>query len=89
VQCLCGAYDACGCDNSTTDQAYIDGVANNASVARLANLNGTDTLVINGSLPNETTTTSAAAPAFGGKSIAELSGWWIVVAGVTYTMWLM
>ncbi|RMY46740.1 hypothetical protein D0865_09102 [Hortaea werneckii] len=59
------------------------------SVSRVVEQNGTDTLFINGTLPNGTEeTATSAAPAFK-QNLAEMSGLWVVVAGVVYTMWFM
>lgn len=85
MECLCGRYSACGCEpNNNTD--YLNAVANNRSQAKLVN----NTLVVDGSLDNDTT-------AAGGESAAgslqqglfEMSGFWVVFAGVVYTMWFM
>lgn len=93
VQCLCDAYSSCGCDNNT-DSSYYTGVANNGTVSRVADVNGTRTLVVNGTLPNGTTasggvddTSSAAGSAM--QSLLETSGWWVVVAGATYTAYFL
>lgn len=86
VECLCSKYSECGCDsNNETD--YVSSVANNNTVARVANVNDKSTLVINGTLPNGTTAASAA-PGFR-QGLAGLDGWSVVVAGVAYTMWFM
>ena len=66
---------------------YVTDVANNNSVARVAQVDGQQKLVVNGSLPNGTTAASAAAGLR--NSLAGLSGWSVVVAGVVYTMYLM
>ncbi|KAI7086044.1 hypothetical protein KC356_g5390 [Hortaea werneckii] len=88
VRCLCSRYAECGCeDRNETD--YINSIANNQSVSRVLEQNGTETLFINGTLPNGTEeTATSAAPAFK-QSLAEMSGLWVVVAGVVYTMWFM
>ncbi|KAK5732798.1 hypothetical protein LTR17_010216 [Elasticomyces elasticus] len=89
VQCYCAQYSACGCDNNT-DSSYLTEVANNKTVSRVANVNGTDTLLINGTLENGTSdATQSSAAGNLGQSFAEMSGFWIVVAGVGYTMWFM
>ncbi|KAK3622628.1 hypothetical protein LTR56_022093 [Elasticomyces elasticus] len=89
VQCYCANYNPCGCDNNT-DSSYLDEVANNKTVSRVANVNGTDTLLINGTLENGTgDATQSSAAGNLGQSFAEMSGFWIVVAGVGYTMWFM
>ncbi|KAK4950951.1 hypothetical protein LTR10_010944 [Elasticomyces elasticus] len=89
VQCYCANYNPCGCDNNT-DSSYLDTVANNQSVSRVAKVNGTDTLLINGTLENGTGDATQSSGAGNlGQSFAEMSGFWIVVAGVGYTMWFM
>ena len=90
VQCLCAQYQQCGCDNNT-DSSYLDSVANNATVAKRAVINGTDTLVINGTLPNGTEAVTASSAAAGGyrQRLAEMSGFWVVVAGVGYAVTLL
>ncbi|KAK5109323.1 hypothetical protein LTR62_007092 [Meristemomyces frigidus] len=90
VQCLCGQYQQCGCDdNNSTD--YLNSVANNNTIAKLANVNGTQTLVVNGTLSNDTTadSTSSSGATGLGQGLVELSGFWVVAAGVAYTMLLM
>lgn len=62
-------------------------MANNNSVARVAQVDGQQRLVLNGTLPNGTTAASAA-PALR-QGMAGLAGWSVVVAGVFYTMYLM
>lgn len=90
VECVCAQYSECGCDNNT-DTSYIDSVANNASVATVSEVNGTKTLVINGTLPNGTTASGGTDSAAGSlrQGLLEGSGWWVVAAGVVYTVWLM
>jgi len=87
VTCLCEEYQQCGCDSSN-DTSYIDTVANNASLARVANVNGTESLVINGTLPNDTDASSNNADTGAGvalvQGVREAMGWWVVVAGVGY-----
>ncbi|CAK3760548.1 hypothetical protein AC578_5577 [Lecanosticta acicola] len=84
VECLCQQYSVCGCD-SRNDTDYLTSVANNNTIARRLD-NGT--LVINGTLPNGTTApggTDSAAPGLK-QSLLESSGFWIVIAGVVYTV---
>jgi hypothetical protein len=66
----------------------VNGIANNQTVSRVADVNGTSTLVINGTLDNDTTSTTSGAATFK-QGLVEMSGIWIVVAGVAYTMWFM
>ncbi|OWP02450.1 hypothetical protein B2J93_4787 [Marssonina coronariae] len=73
VTCLCAAYSVCGCDdnnNSTfLDSIIGDGTysALNHSLVTVADVNGTSTILLNGTLPNGTT-------AAGGTEDAETSG---------------
>ncbi|KAF2222541.1 hypothetical protein BDZ85DRAFT_129181 [Elsinoe ampelina] len=92
VQCWCGQYQSCGCDDNG-DRSYLDGIVGNGTglnqtLARVVDLNGTQTLVINGSLPNGTTApggtdddvVSSGAVKLGG--FGEFSGWWMMLATV-------
>ena len=94
VTCLCQEYSACGCDDNG-NTTYIDSLLGNGSAADMNSslvtvspVNGTKTVVINGTLPNGTTTTSAAGPGVK-QTLLESSGFWVVGAIVGYTVWLM
>ncbi|KAF2798447.1 hypothetical protein K505DRAFT_371738 [Melanomma pulvis-pyrius CBS 109.77] len=70
VVCLCQEYSVCGCDENN-DQNYLNDLVGNGSYAALnktlvtvSEVNGTRSLVLNGTLPNGTT-----AP--GGEDDAE------------------
>jgi len=85
---LCAQYQECGCDDNN-DSSYLDSVVGNgtnlnSTLARVNNVNGTQTLLINGTLPNGTTasggTTSGASRLDGW---AAVSGWWMTAAIVT------
>jgi hypothetical protein len=109
VTCLCAAYSVCGCDdpgNSTfLDSLIGDGTyANlNQSVVTVADINGTSTIVLNGTLPNGTTasggtedaTTSAGTPSATSSpnsSIAGIfgsSGYFVMVALVGCTVFMI
>jgi len=65
VDCLCQEYSVCGCDNNT-DPTYMNSVIGNGDVStlnqslvRVADVNGTSTIFINGTLPNGTTANAA------------------------------
>lgn len=89
VDCLCGENQSCGCDVKN-DTDYLTAVANNDTISRVANVNGTETLVINGTLPNGTTAPGGEGAAAGLKNgLTESGGLWVIVAGVVYTMWFM
>jgi hypothetical protein len=61
VMCVCQEYSVCGCDEND-DQTYINDLVGNGSYAGLnktlvtvSDVNGTKTLVLNGTLENGTT----------------------------------
>ena len=85
IVCLCDQYSACGCDDNA-NTTYIDTLLKNDTLARIENVNGTEKVVLNGTLPNGTVTTSAAA---GGMrhTLAENSGFWVVGAIVGMIVW--
>lgn len=89
VQCGCDETVECGCDdNNSTD--YINSVLGNGSYNQLnqslvtvASVNGTDTILLNGSLPNGTTAsggTDSASGAVALRRLAEAAGWWPLLA---------
>ncbi|RMZ67333.1 conserved glycine-rich [Pyrenophora seminiperda CCB06] len=62
VMCLCQEYSVCGCEENDNDQSYLNDLVGNGSYAALnkslitvSTVNGTKTLVLNGTLPNGTT----------------------------------
>jgi len=86
VLCLCEQYDPCGCDDNT-NTTYVDSLTSDGTVqgldtnvAKLTNINGTETLVINGTLSNGTDGTSAAFT-FKQNPLAPL-GYWFTFAVV-------
>ncbi|KAK3060443.1 hypothetical protein LTS18_008531 [Coniosporium uncinatum] len=98
VQCLCGQYQACGCEEND-DSSYLDDLVGNGSYAALnksvvnvADVNGTSQIFINGTLPNGTTAaggqddvTSAASPMI--ENGMQLAGYWVVAATVIATVY--
>ncbi|OJJ54028.1 hypothetical protein ASPSYDRAFT_93793 [Aspergillus sydowii CBS 593.65] len=93
VICLCGEYAECGCDdnnNSTYYESLFNGTQpKNGSIVRVADVNGTQTIVINGTLPNGTTVDEAAVDSAAAMSVIQASGYWImaaIVAGAVYTL---
>lgn len=95
VDCLCQQYSVCGCDDND-DTTYLDGLVGNGSssalnqtLVRVANVNGTDTIFINGTLPNGTTAsggTDSASPR--GRSI-EAAGWCVIGGAISFAMWML
>jgi hypothetical protein len=84
VTCLCAAYSVCGCDdpgNSTfLDSLIGDGDYSklNQSVVTVADINGTSTIVLNGTLPNGTTASGGTedATTSAGRNLAGLLSNW-------------
>ncbi|RAH83976.1 hypothetical protein BO86DRAFT_377492 [Aspergillus japonicus CBS 114.51] len=96
VVCLCQQYLECGCDdnsNSTYYESLFNGSQpTNTSITRLATVNGTDSIYINGTLPNGTTVadSSASAAAAGPTSQVSLSiGYWTIIALVVGQVWVL
>lgn len=68
MTCLCEQYSTCGCDDAN-NSTFLDGIigdgilANlNKSLVNVGNVNGTKTIVLNGTLPNDTVADDAAVP---------------------------
>ena len=79
VTCLCEMYSACGCDDNGNSTVLDSLVGNgsyqalNKSQINVANVNGTRTIVLNGTLPNGTDT-DEATPTSSGTSSSPTSG---------------
>lgn len=92
VACACDPYNVCGCDESGDNGYLYDlvGTGNfdvlNHTLITVATVNGTSTILINGTLPNGTT--AAGGPidpsaATGGKNVLLQSlGLWPIIAAV-------
>ncbi|KAL8825663.1 MAG: hypothetical protein Q9191_004278 [Dirinaria sp. TL-2023a] len=95
VTCLCDKYSACGCDDNG-NTTYVDSLLGNGSssdqnstLVHVGNVNGTKTVVINGTLPNGTdTSSSSATPSSGAlrQSVFEACGFWVVGLVVAATV---
>ncbi|KAH8743772.1 hypothetical protein F5883DRAFT_662996, partial [Diaporthe sp. PMI_573] len=85
VMCGCAPYQVCGCDDNA-DQAYIYSIISNGnygslnhSIVCLGDVNGTETILINGTLPNGTTASGGRKSpnaAAGLRHVALVAGWW-------------
>lgn len=91
MTCLCQEYQACGCDDNG-NTTYIDDLLGNGSTSdqnstlvHVGNVNGTKTVVINGTLPNGTDDSSSTSAAMR-QSVLEMSGFWVVGAVVLATV---
>lgn len=103
VLCLCQDYSVCGCDDNT-DQAYLQSILPNdtaqpqlnESLIRISDVNGTRTIVLNGTLPNGTTAsggtedpeaTATTTSAGIRRAVMENGGWWVMGAVVGWMVW--
>ncbi|KOC17207.1 conserved glycine-rich protein [Aspergillus flavus AF70] len=90
VVCLCEKYAECACDDNS-ERSYYESIFNgtqpaNSSVAKIVEVNGTETIYINGTLPNGTTVADSSAPS-GARTGIQTSGYWPMVALVASTIW--
>jgi hypothetical protein len=63
----------------------------NSTLVHVADVNGTSTILINGTLPNGTTAaggSDSAATSLMGKSMEKM-GWWAIGGAVAWAMWLL
>ena len=68
VDCFCAAYQPCGCDDpgvQSDTQATVGAMLQNSSVASVQTVNGSQAVVVNGTLPNGTD--SGAVPLGNGQ----------------------
>jgi len=95
VECLCQQYSVCGCDENN-NSTYMDSLIGNGSEAalnrslvRVTRVNGTQTIVINGTLPNGTTASGGTESASAGvrQMVMENAGWWVIGAAVSWMVW--
>ena len=95
VTCLCAMYAECGCDDNG-NSTFLDSIIGDGSYANLnkslvdvADINGTSTIVLNGTLPNGTTTAGGTEDANGARRMIEASGYWVMIALVGCTVLLV
>ncbi|KAJ4297007.1 hypothetical protein N0V88_003923 [Collariella sp. IMI 366227] len=92
IICGCGQYSVCSCDENG-DKQYLNDLVGNGSYAALnkslitvAKVDGKDTILINGTLPNGTTAAGGtedpnpASDSF--RLMLQHAAWWPVVATV-------
>ena len=93
VSCLCEQYSSCGCDDNN-DNEYLTSVlpngtaesALNKTLVQIQNVNGTRTVVLNGTLPNGTTAPDGSSSMSGSASslpnfkqvVLETAGLWVM-----------
>ncbi|KAL4917066.1 hypothetical protein BDW62DRAFT_218306 [Aspergillus aurantiobrunneus] len=93
VICLCGEYAVCGCDdnnNNTYYESLFNGTQpKNVSIARVTDVNGTQTIAINGTLPNGTTVDEGALDSAAALTIIQASGYWVMAAVVVSAVYIL
>jgi hypothetical protein len=105
VTCLCAQYAVCGCDDNS-DTSFLDSIIGNGdystlnkSLVQVADINGTSTIVLNGTLPNGTTgsggtedangSTSSGSSSVSASGLLQASGYWVMIALVGFTCFLV
>lgn len=95
VVCLCQEYEVCGCDDNN-DSKFYNSLFNgsepiNSSITRVVNVNGTEKIYINGTLPNGTTAANASATDSAASTVnpQHLLGYWPIVALASGVVWLL
>jgi len=91
VACACDETAECGCDDNDDPDFLNEHIGNgswaalNQSQATVADVNGTRTILLNGTLPEGTTAPSDSA-AGGMATLLQYAGWWPVAATVVATV---
>ncbi|KAI9846622.1 MAG: hypothetical protein M1838_001221 [Thelocarpon superellum] len=97
VECLCQEYSVCGCDdnNGTFLETILPNGSDtsnlNRSLIQINMVNGTKTIVLNGTLPNGTTAPGGTDPSSGAtKQVVLQHSIWMVLGAVVYGMvWML
>jgi hypothetical protein len=93
VTCLCEKYAECGCDenaNTTYYESLFNGTQpTNSSIVKVVNINGTETIYINGTLPNGTTVADPSASSAVAQTAIQASGYWLMIASVVSIVWVL
>ena len=106
VTCLCAMYAVCGCDDND-DTTFLDSLIGdgdyrklNSTLVQVADINGTSTIVLNGTLPNGTTAAggtedsgeeedSSSGSVENNSYMLHTSGYWVMIALVGCTCFLV
>ncbi|KAG4431105.1 hypothetical protein IFR05_013410 [Cadophora sp. M221] len=101
VTCLCAQYAVCGCDDNG-NYTFLDSIIGdgdyfklNQSLVTVADVNGTRTILLNGTLPNGTTAAGGTKDAITGntnaavRTLIEASGHWVIVGAVGLTCFVI
>lgn len=94
VLCLCGEGQVCGCDEND-DQTYINDLVGDGDYAKLnkslvtvSDVNGTRTLVLNGTLPPGTTAPGGEDGAASALGVGQYAGYWAIGLTVMYAVFV-
>ncbi|PVH76366.1 hypothetical protein DL98DRAFT_517957 [Cadophora sp. DSE1049] len=105
VTCLCAQYSVCGCDDDG-NYTFLDTIIGdgdyfklNYTLVTVADVNGTSTILLNGTLPNGTTAAGGTEDAITSnssdgssaavRSIIEAGGYWVMIATVALTCFVL
>ncbi|OCL13095.1 hypothetical protein AOQ84DRAFT_226452 [Glonium stellatum] len=92
VDCLCQQYSVCGCDDNNNSTYLYDLIGNgsyaalNKSLVTVSEVNGSRTIVINGTLPNGTTASGGTDSPAAKQYALEFAGWWVMGVVVLYSV---
>lgn len=98
VACACDETVQCGCDDTGNATFLNELIGNgsydalNHSLITVAKVNGTDTILINGTLPDGTSVTEDSEPqnaSEGLRALLQHAGYWPVLATVVGTVFLL
>ncbi|KAF4339056.1 hypothetical protein FBEOM_7057 [Fusarium beomiforme] len=95
VLCGCSKYEQCACDDNNNTEYFNDLIGNgsyaalNKSIVNVAEVNGTMTILINGTLPNDTALPDdSASDNAAMRHFSEALGWWPAVVAVMATVFI-
>lgn len=89
VCCYCAQYAECGC-GANNESDYIESIRDNETLARVVEIDGVETLVVNGTLPNGTEEAmQSVAPRRRGMGLLELTGFWPLLGVIGYLTFFM
>lgn len=95
VDCLCAVNEECGCDDNS-NTTYIESLIGDGSYAGLnqslvtvTDVNGTSTIVINGTLPNGTTASGGTGSANAASPLTQPGGYMALVALIAAGVFLL
>lgn len=94
VVCVCAQFAECSCDGnhySSYFHSLFNGqVPHNTSKVKVLDVNGTEKIYINGTLPNGTTAEQPMSPATRpADALMNLGGYWVMAATVAAAVWLV